>query len=72
MKIHWPEPYPGAHWLDRSEERAALADQLPKVQADSGAAMTVREVHLMKSDLRPSGAVYTSLATVTLENPNGQ
>ena len=48
------------------EERSDMADQLAKVQPDPAAAMTVREVHLMKSDLRPSGAVYTSLATAPL------
>ena len=53
------------------EERSAVADQLARVQPDASAAMTVREVHLMKSDLRPSGAVYTSLATAQLEHPRG-
>src|SRR5512136_3166124 len=24
MKIKWPVPYPGAHWLDEREDRAAL------------------------------------------------
>lgn len=24
MKMKWPDPYPGAHWLDEREERAAL------------------------------------------------
>jgi len=25
MKIHWPEPFPGIHWVDREEEEAVLA-----------------------------------------------
>ena len=25
MKINWPAPYPGAHWLDDAEDRAVLA-----------------------------------------------
>ncbi len=24
MSLRWPDPYPGAHWLDESEERAVL------------------------------------------------
>ena len=24
MKITWPEPFPGVHWLDREEEEAVL------------------------------------------------
>ena len=24
MKIKWPEPYPGAYWLDAQEDRAVL------------------------------------------------
>ena len=24
MKIKWPEPFPGAHWLDEREEKAVL------------------------------------------------
>ena len=26
MKITWPEPFPGIHWLDREEEEAVLAE----------------------------------------------
>jgi len=25
MKINWPEPFPGIHWVDREEEEAVLA-----------------------------------------------
>ena len=39
----------------------ALSDALGGVSVEPGVALPVREVSLIKSDLRPSGAVYTRL-----------
>jgi 2'-5' RNA ligase len=49
-----------------TDEREELAKRIAAVQVDASVGMTAREVCLMRSDLRPSGAVYTRLATVPL------
>lgn len=51
----------------RPHERQELARLVSMAQVDTTASMTVREVHLIRSDLRPSGAVYTRLAAALLE-----
>jgi 2'-5' RNA ligase len=50
----------------RSSERQELGELLTKVRVDTSAAMTAHELSLMRSELRPSGAVYTRLAAVPL------
>lgn len=52
--------------LARSAEREELAKRVLAAQVDEQARMLVREVHLIRSDLRPSGAVYTTLALAPL------
>lgn len=47
-------------------EREEMAKRIGAVQVDTGSEMWVREVHLIRSELRPTGAVYTSLAVVPL------
>jgi 2'-5' RNA ligase len=47
-------------------EREEMAKRINTVQVDTHAEMQVREVHLIRSELRPTGAVYTSLAAVPL------
>jgi len=51
----------------RPHERQELARLVAVAQVDTTASMTVREVSLIRSDLRPSGAVYTCLAAALLE-----
>ena len=48
----------------RSAEREELAKRIGAVQVDTHSEMQVHEVHLIRSQLRPTGAVYTSLAAV--------
>ena len=61
MKIKWPEPFPGAYWLDEREENAVL-DVLrrrslfryyglnkPKYAADAGA----DRVQVLRRQARP-------------------
>ena len=50
----------------RSHERAQLGESVSAANADEPASMAVREVSLMRSDLRPTGAVYTRLAAIPL------
>lgn len=50
----------------RPAEREELAKRIGAVQVDTHSEMQVREVHLICSQLRPTGAVYTSLAAVPL------
>lgn len=50
----------------RATEREELAKRVLATQLDEAARMTVREVHLVRSELRPSGAVYTTLAVAPL------
>jgi 2'-5' RNA ligase len=51
----------------RAAEREELAKRIAATQVDTNVAMLVREVHLIRSDLRPTGAEYTMLATVSLK-----
>ncbi|MGC8787272.1 MAG: RNA 2',3'-cyclic phosphodiesterase [Anaerolineae bacterium] len=51
----------------RPNEREEMAKHIAAVQIDRNASMLVHEVHLIRSDLRPTGAVYTRLATVPLK-----
>jgi 2'-5' RNA ligase len=48
------------------EERRRLGEAVRAVVLESGASLTVHQVSLMKSDLQPTGAVYTQLATAQL------
>lgn len=48
------------------EEIEALGGAVADYILDTAPAMTVRTVHLIRSDLRPSGAVYTSLYEAAL------
>ena len=52
--------------LARPAEREELAKRVLATQVDEQARMLVRDVHLIRSDLRPSGAVYTTLALAPL------
>jgi 2'-5' RNA ligase len=47
-------------------EREEMAKRVSAVQVDTGSDMWARQVHLIRSELRPTGAVYTSLAAVPL------
>lgn len=49
-----------------TDERRTLSDLLNKPQADVLGAIPVTEIVLFKSDLRPSGAVYSALARARL------
>ncbi|MEM4725212.1 MAG: RNA 2',3'-cyclic phosphodiesterase [Candidatus Hadarchaeum sp.] len=51
----------------RPNEREEMAKCIGAIQVDSSASMLVREVHLIRSDLRPTGAVYTRLTTIPLK-----
>lgn len=51
----------------RPDEREEMAKCIAAVQVDTTASMLVREVHLIRSELRPTGAVYTRLTTVPLK-----
>ena len=50
----------------RSAEREDLAKRVLATQVENHLRWRVREVHLIRSDLRPTGAVYTTLAAVSL------
>ncbi len=50
----------------RSSERQELGQLLTKVRVDPSVGMTVQELRLMRSELRPTGAVYTCLVTAPL------
>jgi 2'-5' RNA ligase len=50
----------------RAAEREELAKRIGAVQVAPGSEMQVRQVHLIRSQLRPTGAVYTPLAAVPL------
>lgn len=52
--------------LARQAEREALAKRVLATVVDEQAQMLVREVHLIRSELRPTGAVYTTLAVAPL------
>ena len=49
-----------------SAEREELAKRIATTQVEANAAMTVEKVRLIRSELRPTGAVYTTLAAVPL------
>jgi RNA 2',3'-cyclic 3'-phosphodiesterase len=51
----------------RGEEVARLGAHVRSAQIGSLAQQLVDEVHLIRSDLRPSGPIYTTLATAKLE-----
>lgn len=50
----------------RRHEREEMGKLISTEQVDATASMTVREVSLIRSDLKPSGAVYTRLAAISL------
>lgn len=50
----------------RRHEREEMGELISTEQVDATASMTVREVSLIRSDLKPSGAVYTRLAAIPL------
>jgi 2'-5' RNA ligase len=50
----------------RPHKRQELVKLLPTVEVSSSAAMMVQAVHFIRSDLRPTGAVYTHLSAVAL------
>ena len=50
----------------RTEERLELARQVTSAQAVPSVSMVAREVCFIRSDLKPTGAVYTRLAAVPL------
>jgi 2'-5' RNA ligase len=50
----------------RPSERLELGQLLSKVKVDTSVTMTVQELSLMRSELRPSGAVYTRLVAAAL------
>ena len=50
----------------RPAEREELAKRIGAVQVDTSNEMWVRQVHLIRSDLRPTGAVYTHLSAAPL------
>ena len=50
----------------RPAEREEMAKRIGAVQVDVHGEMWARAVHLIRSELRPTGAVYTPLATVPL------
>jgi 2'-5' RNA ligase len=50
----------------RPHERQELIKLLPTVEVPSSASMLVREVDFIRSDLRPTGAVYSRLSAVAL------
>ena len=52
----------------RPSDREEMAKRINTVQVDTHSEMQVREVHLIRSELHPTGAVYTSLATVPLRS----
>jgi len=49
-----------------SSERQKLGQLLTKVRVDTSVGQTVEQLSLMRSELRPSGAVYTCLVAVPL------
>jgi len=52
----------------RPREREAMGELISTAKLDASVSMTVREISLMRSDLQPSGAVYTCLAAIALGN----
>jgi 2'-5' RNA ligase len=54
------------HDYARPADREEMAKRISSVQVDTRSEMWVRAVHLIRSELRPTGAVYTSLAAVPL------
>jgi len=50
----------------RPQECAEFGEFISTARVDESVSMVVREVSLMRSDLRPSGAVYTCLAAIPL------
>lgn len=56
----------------RAQECAEFGEFISTVRVDESVSMVVREISLMRSDLRPSGAVYTCLAAIPLgDQPSG-
>jgi 2'-5' RNA ligase len=47
-------------------ERAEMAELISALHVDTDATMTVHQVSFIRSELRPTGAVYTSLAAMPL------
>lgn len=52
-----------------SSAEAAIGQMVEKSVVEQIAVQRVSAVHLIKSDLRPAGPIYTQLATVMLEPP---
>ena len=50
----------------RPEEREDLAKRVTAASVDGSVSMVVREVNLIKSELRPDGPAYTRLACIAL------
>ncbi len=50
----------------RPQERQEMAQLLSSVRVDSSVSMMVAQVSLMRSELKPTGAVYTRLAAAPL------
>ena len=50
----------------RAQECAEFGEFISTARVDESVSMVVREVSLMRSDLRPSGAVYTCLGAIPL------
>ena len=61
-------------WLPAVSQHASpdevkkLAELLLKTQVGSLGTARVNGVHIFRSDLRPSGAIYTSLFTANFKN----
>lgn len=53
------------------DERRRLGEAVRATVLESGAGLTVHQVSLMKSDLQPTGAVYTQLAAARLKLTSG-
>jgi len=53
------------------DERRRLGEAVRAAVLESGAGLTVHQVSLMKSDLQPTGAVYTQLAAAELTITSG-
>jgi len=50
-------------------ERAAIGETVQKFRVENVGAMDARAVHLIRSELRPSGPIYSTIATVDLHDP---
>lgn len=54
----------------RSSELTRIGEAVASSEVGELGKVHVDEIHLMRSDLRPDGAVYTSLQRVSLGNPD--